>query len=169
MKKIFSILFISILFLSAENTFAQGYKFGHIDLQALLSVMPERAKAEKDFQAFAEELQAQSDNMQKEYTSKLQAFEADQDSLSDFMRQARIDEIQNLQQRIQQFQAMAQQQMQKKEQDMMAPIVQSARNAINEVAKEKGLLYVFESNSILYKSNESIDLLPLVKSKLGIQ
>jgi len=137
MKKILSILFISILFLSAENTFAQGYKFGHIDMQALLSVMPQRAKAEKEFQAFAEELQTQSDNMQKEYASKLQAFETEQDSLSDFVKRARIDEIQNLQQRIQQFQTVAQQQIQKKEQDMMAPIIQTARDAINEVAREK--------------------------------
>ncbi len=50
----------------------------------------------------------------------------------------------------------------------MKPIYDKAQAAIAEVAKEKGLIYVFEVNSVLYKSNESVDLLPLVKTKLGI-
>jgi outer membrane protein len=43
--------------------------------------------------------------------------------------------------------------------------------AIDEVAKEQELMYVFEtgSNVVLYKSNQSLDLFPLVKQKLNIE
>ena len=51
----------------------------------------------------------------------------------------------------------------------MKPIYDKAQAAIAEVAKEQGLIYVFEVNSLIYKSNQSIDILPLVKTKLGIQ
>ena len=62
--------------------------------------------------------------------------------------------------------------MQQKQGELLKPVFEKAEKAIEEVAKEKGLIYVFDSGvgnrTILYKSNQSIDLLPLVKAKLGI-
>jgi outer membrane protein len=51
------------------------------------------------------------------------------------------------------------------------PLYEKAQEAINEVAREQDLIYVFEtgSNVVLYKSNQSLDLLPLVKQKLEIE
>ena len=52
----------------------------------------------------------------------------------------------------------------------MQPVFDKAEEAIGVVAKEKGLIYVFDIGTkvVLYKSNESIDVLPLVKTKLGL-
>jgi outer membrane protein len=54
---------------------------------------------------------------------------------------------------------------------LIQPVMDKARNAIDEVAKEKGLIYVFDlsQGNPVYTSPESLDLLPLVKAKLGIQ
>ncbi len=54
---------------------------------------------------------------------------------------------------------------------IVKPCVPKSRKGIEVVAKESGLLYVFDVSSkvVLYKSNQSIDLLPLVKTKLGIK
>jgi outer membrane protein len=63
--------------------------------------------------------------------------------------------------------------MQQKQADLFKPIFAKAEKGIEEVAKEKGLIYVFDVSEggsvVLYKSNESMDLLPLVKTKLGIK
>jgi len=54
---------------------------------------------------------------------------------------------------------------------LLQPVFTKAEAAIAEVAKEKDLIYVFDVGQkiVLYKSNESLDLFPLVKAKLGIQ
>ena len=60
---------------------------------------------------------------------------------------------------------MVQQDLQKKNQDMLVPIVEKLRNAISEVAKELGLNYVMDASSLLHKDGQ--DLEQEVKVKLG--
>ena len=135
--------------------------------------MPERAKAETDYSKQIEELEAQLGTMQKELETKWNDYMQKRDSLSEIVKSARESEIQDLQQRIQNFQAIAQQQLQQKQNEMLRPIFEKAQKAVAEVGKEKGLIYVFdvsgELGTVLYRSNESMDLMPLVKQKLGIQ
>jgi outer membrane protein len=91
--------------------------------------------------------------------------------VSELKRNAKISELQNLNERIQGYHANAQQQIQKKYQELLNPLYEKAMEAISAVAKEQELMYVFEtgSNVVLYKSNQSLDLFPLVKQKLGIE
>ncbi|MCD6355563.1 MAG: OmpH family outer membrane protein, partial [Prolixibacteraceae bacterium] len=59
----------------------------------------------------------------------------------------------------------------KKQSELLQPVFDKAEKAIAEVAKEKGLIYVFDIGPkvVLYKSNQSIDIMPMVKAKLGIK
>ncbi len=170
MKNLLKLLVVTMITVSAVTAAnAQTLKFGHIDLQALIQVMPERATAEQEFNKFQGELEDILGEMQKDYQTKLGEFEQMGNDVSEIKKNAKVAEIQDIQQRIQNYSATAQQQLQQKNNEVMKPIYDKATNAIDEVAKAQGLIYVFESNSLLYKSNQSIDLLPLVKSKLGIQ
>ena len=161
------------LFVVATVSFAsaQAPKFGHIDLQALIQIMPERATSEAEFKKFQDELQGQMDVMQEEYSKKLEEFQAKQDSASEFIKNALASDLQDLTQRIQNFNQVAQTQMQTKQNELLTPIFKKAEDAVQAVGKEQGLLYVFDVGTrvLLYKSNDSMDILPLVKTKLGIQ
>jgi len=150
---------------------AQTLKFGHIDLQALLQVMPERDSTETEFTKFQTDLEDILGEMQKDYQAKLQELEQMGQEVSELKRNAKISELQNLNERIQGFQQNAQQQIQQKYQELLNPLYEKALEAISEVAKEQELMYVFEtsSNVVLYKSNQSIDLFPMVKQKMGIE
>jgi len=150
---------------------AQTLKFGHIDLQALLQVMPERETTENEFTKFQTELEDILGEMQTDYQTKLRELEQLGEEVSELKRNAKISELQNLNERIQGFQQNAQQQIQQKYQELLNPLYEKAQEAINEVAREQELMYVFETgaNVVLYKSNQSLDLLPLVKQKLGIE
>ncbi|SHF29344.1 periplasmic chaperone for outer membrane proteins Skp [Mariniphaga anaerophila] len=150
---------------------AQNQKFGHIDLQALVQVMPERATAETEFNKFQSDLEEVLGEMQQNYQQKLTELEQLGTEASEVKRNAKITELQELQQRIQNYQMTAQQQLQQKQAELLTPVFDKAEQAIEEVAKEQGLLYVFDMGSkvVLYKSNQSIDILPMVKKKLGIQ
>ena len=168
MRNIFKVIVLFVA-LFAGSVSAQTLKFGHIDFQQLLQVMPERDAATKALQKHATELENQLTNMQKEYQTKVQAYIAQRDSLSEAVRSAKENDLQDLQQRIQNFQAVAQQDLQKKQDEQFQPIIKKARAAVDEVAKEEGLIYVFDVNNLLYHSSQSEDILPLVKKKLGIQ
>lgn len=173
MRNLTKILAVATLMMVAGFAYGQGPKFGHIDLQALIQIMPERATAEQTYNKQVKDLEDQLGTMQKELEDKYRDYAQKRDSLSDIVRSAKETEIQDLQQRIQNFQIIAQQQLQQKNAEILKPIFDKAKNTIADVAKEKGLIYVFdisgELGTVLYKSNESLDLLPLVKQKLGIQ
>lgn len=150
---------------------AQTPKFGHIDLQAVVQLMPERATAETAFNKFQGELEEIFGDMQKDLQAKMAEFEQLGDSVSEIKKNAKVAEIQDMQQRIQNYQQTAQQQLQAKQTELLQPVFTKAETAVSDVAKEKGLIYVFDIGPrvILYKSNESMDLLPFVKTKLGIK
>ena len=173
MRNLSRIIAVVSFVLIAGITVAQDAKFGHIDFQALIQVMPERTKAEADYTKHIEELEDQMGTMQKEYETKLNEYIQKRDSLSEIVRSAREADLQDLQQRIQNFQMVAQQQLQQKQNEMLRPIFEKAQKAVGEVGKEKGLLYIFdvsgELGTVLYRSNESLDVMPFVKQKLGIQ
>ena len=166
MRFIAVILFVGI----TASVSAQAPKFGHIDLQALIQVMPERAEAETKFNAFQGDLEEVFGELQKDLQTAMSEFETMGDDVSDIKKNAKVAEIQDMQQRIQNYQQTAQQQLQEKQAELLQPVFDKAELAIEEVAKEKGLIYVFDIGTkvVLYKSNESMDVLPLVKTKLGI-
>ncbi len=161
-----------LLFVTATvSVSAQTLKFGHIDLQALVQIMPERKTAETEFMAFQGELEDVIGGMQKELQTKYAEFEALGADASEIKKNAKLTEVQDIQQRLQNYQQTAQQQLQQKQAELLQPVFTKAEEAIAAVAKEKGLIYVFDIGTkvVLYKSNDSLDLFPLVKTKLGIK
>ncbi len=171
MKKMMK-LFALLLFVGLTTAVgAQTPKLGHINLQELVQLMPERASAETEFNSFQTELEDVLGEMQQGYQQKIQELENLGENVSEVKRNAKISELQDIQQRIQSYQSTAQQQLQQKQAELLQPVFEKAENAIQEVAKEEGLMYVFDtgSNVVLYKSNESVDILPLVKKKLGLE
>jgi len=162
------IVFCSVFF--AGSLSAQTLKFGHIDFQLLLSAMPEREAAKTALEKVQAGLEAQLATMQKEYQEKGKEYVAlaQQKDANEALVKAKQDEVQSIQERIQTFQQTAQESLQKEESKQFQPVIEKARKAITEVAKEQGLLYVFEVNGVLYHSELSVDLLALVKANLKI-
>ncbi|MBT4345764.1 MAG: OmpH family outer membrane protein [Flavobacteriales bacterium] len=165
MKKITFLFLISLITLSA---FSQN-KFGYIDSQELLMLMPERKTAESEVQSFAKSLESQLAAMTAEYQESVQDYQSNEASYTDLIKQDKIAEITGLEQRIQAFQQNAQQSLQKKEQELLEPILSKARSAIEEVAIEGNFTYIFDKSvgSILY-AKESENVLSLVKKKLKL-
>jgi len=171
MKSVLKICVLGIFFFSAVFANAQTPKFGHVDLQALIEVMPERATAEKQFVAYQKELEDALGMMQKEFQAKYLEYATKRDSLSETVRKMKEEDLNAMNERIQTYQTSATQQLQTKQGELLKPVFDKADKAVKEVGAEKGLIYVFDmsSRTILYNSKESLDLLPLVKTKLGIK
>ncbi|MFL2563783.1 MAG: OmpH family outer membrane protein [Flavobacteriales bacterium] len=168
MKKITSIVLLAITFLTS-TLFAQD-KFGHIHSEQLLMIMPETADADKAIQEYSQMLETQLQAMYGEYQTKAGEFQTNEGLMTDIVKEAKIKEIQDLELRIQQFQQTSQESIQQKRNEVLSPLLEKAQNAINEVAKEQKYTYIFDISlgSIVY-GEESRDIMPLVKSKLGIE
>ena len=165
MKKI---LLLSLTFLISISSFSQN-KFGYIDSQELLLLMPERKTAEEEVQTFAKSLESQLQAMTAEYQQSVQEYQANEATYTDLVKQDKVTEITGLEQRIQSFQQNAQQALQSKEQELLEPILQKARQAIEDVASEGEYTYIFDKSvgSILYVK-ESENILDKVKKKLKL-
>lgn len=168
MKNLLTVLFIALLSTSA---FSQNLKFAHINSQELLTIYPGRDSAEKVLQKEYTEMEGMLEEMQVELNKKYQTYLEQQDTLSSIVKRAKEEELQELQMRVQNFQATAQEGLQRKEAELFKPIMDAAKASIEEVAKEGGYIYVFDvsGGQLLYHSEKSTDLLPLVKKKLGLE
>lgn len=150
------------------NTFAQ--KLGHLDAQEILALMPEREKATEDYQEYAKGLESQLMSMQSEYQSEIQDYQDNEATYSDLVKQDKIAEIQGLEQRIGTFQQSAQESLQRKEVELLSPILEKLQNAINEVAEDGDYTYIFDNSTggMLLYSKDSENISSLVKKKLGL-
>jgi outer membrane protein len=145
-------------------------KFGHITSEQLLQAMPEYDSAQLQVQDLRSQYDLEIERIQVEINKKIEEFNQSESTLSDLIREAKASEIQEMQVRLQNFAQTAQQDLQQQSMVMIQPVMDKARGAIDEVAKEQGLLYVFDlsQGNPIYTSEESVDMLPLVLTKLGL-
>jgi len=171
MRKVLTLLIVgAILLIAGINAKAQNFKFGHINSQELLTKMPDRDSAEVKLKKYTETLQSQIEELQVEFNKKYQDYVQKRATFSDAIREMKEKELQEMQQRAQEFQQTAEQDYQRYQAETMKPVIEKADAAIKKVAKANGFTYIFDSNngSLLYFSEQSIDILPLVKKELGI-
>jgi outer membrane protein len=166
MKKI---IVLCLVLATSLAVFAQKSRFGHVDSNAIFSVMPEREQATKAVEDYARILETQLQQLNAELETKYNDYMAGKDTYSPSILQMKEDELVNLQQRIQAFQVRAQEDMQNKELELLEPIYTKIQDAIKAVGLEKSLIYVFDVSTLLYVSDESVDITPDVKIKLGIK
>ena len=170
MKKLVSVLFITVLLFASSNSFAQGKtKLGHLDFATLYGQLPGLDSVKTIFEAYNKSVQDQNAVMQSELENKFQEYQASVSTMSDIIRATKEAEINDLQARLEAFQQKATGDLQNKEAELTAPLIEEAQNAVKEVAKENGYTYIFNSTEgLLLYSDPSDDIIDLVKAKLGI-
>lgn len=162
------ILIVACLFAFGGNAVAQkNLKLGHINSQELLQIMPGRDTAQTILQKEAAEIESTLKTMQSELERISNEFMQKQAEWTELIRNTKRSEIQDMQTRIQAFYENAQKQLQEREAELTKPIVDRAKKAIEDVAREGGYTYIFDGATLLY-SQDSEDIMPQVKKKLGL-
>ncbi len=170
MKTLKITLMLAVLAISTAMYAQKGQKTGYINSNDLMSAMPEKQGLEKELEAYANQLKVTMDAMRKEYETKVAEFQSKQDVMTDVIKETKIKEITDLEKRIGEFQQTAQADLQKKEQELLQPVIDKAKQAINDVAKENGYTEIIDTSlGVILYSDEKFDILPLVKTKLGIK
>jgi outer membrane protein len=168
MKKLATIVLVVAGMVAATAVNAQN-KMGYISVQELVQAMPEYRKADTTLAEYQNALNQQ-------YAERVQDFNL-RDSLLSSKDTAKYTRAQLEVKRndlaktyveLQQWNQRAQQMYQAKEEETMKPILDKARKAIQDVAKENGYAYVLPKEQLLV-SPPGDDILALVKRKLNLK
>ena len=166
MKRTFLILCAAMLFPIFAG--AQSHKIGIVDSQKVLSEMPEMKSMQSELDNLAKKYEDTLVQLQKEFQTKYQDFVKEQQTMVESIKSRKQQELEDLSKRIQDLNNVAQQDMQKKQVELFAPIQTKLREAINKVGNDGGFTYIMDSSQMLYVGNGSEDVTSLVKSKLGL-
>ena len=152
MKKLIICALCAICGFTTAN--AQG-KFGHVNTQEVMQAMPEFTKAQNEIKALQDQYEADLKSMQDELQKKGEAFDKEQATLPENIKQRRQQELQDMYTKIQQSY-----------QDNQHKIL----DAIKAVGQAGQYVYIMENNSLPYISTSlSTDVTAQVKAKLGLK
>ena len=163
MKQIKTLLIAAVMIFVASTMNAQT-KTAHIDVQSLLSKMPEMTSAKAQLEKLSKTFDTEYATMVTEYQTKMKKYQGEAATSTEAINETRAKEMQDIEQRIQQYRETAQKQLQEKEQEIVKPIMDKAKAAIVKVGKAKGFQYVVDSASLILADGPN--LLEDVKKEL---
>jgi outer membrane protein len=148
-------------------------KIGHADWVYIFSQLPEVKQIQVELKSHEVQLQNQLKIKSQEFEAKYKAFIELPPTTIETIRKDREAELAMLQQNIQNFQQEANTALQKKEQDLMAPVFKKVGKAIDDVAREQGYSYIFNpqvmgGGDVLLFTDEKDNISNLVLRKMGI-
>ena len=145
-------------------------KFGHVNTQEVIQAMPEFTKARQEIEALQKQYEDDLKGMQEELKKKAEAFDKEQATLPDVIKQRREQELNEMYQKIQQSYQDNQQALAKAQNDRMQVITTKVLDAIKAVGQAGGYVYIMDTTAgIPYISTTlSEDLTSQIKAKLGL-
>lgn len=167
-KLILAISIFTAVLLTSE---LKAQKFGYVNSQELLLAMPETKKMDTLLSKRSDEYQLQIQKMYQEYQLKTDDYQKKVSSgnMSPLIKEATEKELLSMENNIKEFQQKAEEELDKYQSQLIAPIQEKALNAIKTVAKTAGYTYIFDDSSgaLLYKPDGD-NVTALVKKQLGI-
>lgn len=166
MKQFKTFLLATVLCLATVSFTQAQSKVAHINTQELIGSMPATKTAQAEIEALGKTYQADIQSSITEYQNTVKQYDAEASTKTAEENQKRMVELQEKQQRIQQFRTDAQKDLAEKEAQLFKPIQEAAIKAINEVAKAKGYEYVIDRATLIVANGT--DILADVKKQMGI-
>jgi outer membrane protein len=170
MKKLLKVAFVALCVVLMGNFAKAQTKIGYLNTNVLIDQLPEMKTLKTQMDAYEKTFSDQLTSMQTEYQSKGEAYQKTAATMTDAARTAAQSDLQDLQQRITTFHDNATKQIEQKSAELMKPVQDKVRAAIQAVATEKGYGYVLDSSQTeLLVAPPGDDLTAAVKAKLGLQ
>lgn len=165
MKRLKSLLIAAVLFLGTTQAISAQAKTAHVDVNEIISKMPAMLDAQKQLEKLSATYDAEYKTMAEEYQNKIRKYDQEASTVTDAVNQTRQTEVQDLVKRITDYRDNAQKELQKKEADMVKPLMDKIKASIAKVGKAKGYQYVLNASDLLLADGP--DLTADVKKDLG--
>ncbi|MBQ0157061.1 MAG: OmpH family outer membrane protein [Bacteroidales bacterium] len=159
-------LLLTFAFASAQNTHV---KLAHYDEAEVIKMMKETETAERTLKSLSDQYEAEMVKMEGEYTRKAAEYQKEQSTWDETIKRVRMEEIHTIKLKMQNYYDMASKTLADKRNELYAPIYKKIEQAVAEVAKEQGFLYVWDVKDLKYHSPQAVDITGMIKRKLGIK
>ncbi len=170
------LLAVGLMFGMATMPLQAQVKIGFINADYILAQMPEAKQVEEDLKNTQKQYETLYQGKVKDFQDKLAAFEkmnADAKT-PDIIKQDKEKELQNLQTSIQEFQQNSQSSLQKKQAQLLQPLLKKIEENMHAVANENAYTHVFNYDAgmgtapILLHYPAEAAISDLVLKKMGI-
>ena len=165
MKRLKSLLIATVLFLGTSQTISAQAKTAHVDVNEIISKMPAMLDAQKQLEKLSATYDAEYKTMAEEYQNKIKKYDQEASTVGDAVNATRQTEVQDLVKRITDYRDNAQKELQKKETDLVKPLMDKIKASITKVGKAKGYQYVLNVADLLLADGP--DLTADIKKDLG--
>ncbi len=168
MKKLFLGL---IILLGAYTSF--GQRFAYVDTEYILDLMPEYRSAQKQLDQLSEDWQKEIEKKQQAIDKMYRDFQAEQVLLTEDLRKKREEEIKAKEKELKDFRTQKfgyEGELFKKRQELIKPIQDKVFDAIQKIAKQSALDFIFAKSGefIMLYSNAKYDKSDEVLAELGV-
>lgn len=167
-------LFIASLFvLIGTLGFSQHTKIGYVDVDYMLFKLPEAKKAQSELETIQQQYQQQLLQLQQEAEALQQELQNAGETLPQFTRTTKEDELKSKINSFQSLQANAQNFLGQKQVELLNPILDKIQENINGLAKELNYDYILlngvaGTNFILYAKEENNNLTVELLKRMGV-
>jgi len=165
MKRLKSLLIATVLFLGTSYSIHAQAKTAHVDVNEIISKMPAMLDAQKQLEKLSVAYDTEYKTMAEEYQNKIKKYDQEAGTVTDAVNQTRQVEVQDLVKRITDYRDNAQKELQKKESDLVKPLMDKIKASISKVGKAKGYQYVINAADLLLADGP--DLTADIKKDLG--
>lgn len=151
---------------------AQEGRFGYIDFNGTIKLMPTYLEAQLNLQQIQSEYKEEIERSKREFERQYIEFMLEQDHMSPSIVAKRQKELQLLMDNNAKFRDNVQVELETKREDLLSPIKKSLLQAIADVCQEQNLDYVVDTGTRTYlyiNQTKGVDITTMVYSKLGIE
>ncbi len=169
-KRFFLTMMILATIMCASSLRAQT-SVAYVNTLEIINSLPDKTSATERLKILSENYKQELQIMQNEYNKKYSDFITYQEGLAENIKLRRMQELTDLENRIQKFTKLAQQDIIEQEQHLLEPIKEKVKDAIKAVGIEQNftVIYDLDDSGIVFVSPKAVDANQLVKSKLGIK
>ncbi len=162
-----------VLMIVPMMVMAQNIKLGKVDKVAIFNAMPEKVEAEAQIKLLSDQYQKEYDLLRAEYNRKYADFQAMaiDNKTPGTIKERRMQELQENNDKIELFMKSVSADLEKKEQEFIAPLKKKIDEAVAAVGEAGGYLLIYDVNDtkIAYASDVFEDVTPLVKAQLNLK
>lgn len=157
------------LMLVGMLSYGQQTKVGTIDVDFILSKMPDLEDVQKGVDAYAQTLKVDLDAKVEGMQQALQQYQSEEASLTIAQRKTRQDSILAMEDDINKYRTNSQQLILLKRDELMQPLYKKIGDKLEAIAQEQGYTQIFQRDNNLIYINNTFDVTMAVIEALGIK
>lgn len=168
MKQIHGVVLIAISIAMSPALFSQTQKVGFVVSPKIFQELPEALEAQKKLENLDKPLQDSLAAKAQEIQAKIEEYQTKEAMMNDAAKRAAQQEIQEMQRKAQDYAETKRRELLDRQEQILNPIREKIKKAIETVAKEEKYSFVFDKNEsqILIYGDANHDLTFKVIDKL---